>query len=259
MDEIRERSFLVVSGLALLAGGAFFLWGGSAHPGTGAELGQIGTDPYFRAFARKVADHEAWERIHAAMLAGPLLWALGTAGAASLLSEQGAGGYGSVASMALGVAAATWTVTFVLDGFIAPLHAVALVEGGGGADVLHAFRSTQEAVVRLGLVGWLLVGVGMASLGAGVFASHTFSARVRWGLAVPGILLGGWPVAAWLAGVFRPGPFTSILWVPTAVLTTVWFLALGSLLLWKALADIATDLSAGRREGAGGGPSTDRR
>lgn len=204
----------------LLVGAAAFLWGGAQHPSTDATMAAVGTAEYFRIFAEHVAAADNWEVIHTGILVGPLLWAMGIV---SLGREAGAGPaahWSRLGSHALGLGAVAWAVVFVLDGFVAPLHAEAVLESGNAAAVM-AFRTNQEVVIRLGLVAWILIGVGIASSAVGTWSSSIRSLRAG-SFAILGLCVGLWPLAAWSIGDFRPGPFTSGLWVPTAVLTSMW-------------------------------------
>lgn len=225
MNRSPERLTHAIAGLLLLAGTVAFLWGGAQHPATGESLGPIGSDEYFRNFVEHVRSHRGWEAIHTGILAGPVLWALGIAAWSRRRVRDSAAG---LANVALAMGAALWAVTFVFDGFLAPVHAAAVPSAGEAA--LHAFRANQNVVIRLGLVSWLLIGAAVAALGARLLAQR----RRRVGstvLGVVGVALGLWPLVAWAAGVFRPGPFTSPAWIPTAVLTALWFAVLGTLLL----------------------------
>jgi len=217
---------------ALLTGGVLaFLWGGAQHPLTDSSLGQLGSPDYFREFARHVANQAGWQRIHAGILAGPVLWALGSVGLARRLRGEGEVGWSELALMALGTGAALWAVVFVLDGFVAPLQAAAVVEPGSSVDAVNAFRTNQEIVIRLGLVSWLLIGTGIASLSIAAWSSREQARLVRVALVPAGLAVGTWPIVAFVAGPFRPGPFTSVLWTPTAILTAIWFLIAVAVLL----------------------------
>jgi hypothetical protein len=86
-------------------------------------------------------------------------------------------------------------------------------------------------VIRLGLVGWILISGGMAAFGSSIMAIRSRFRVVQWLLGGAGVLLGLWPTVAWIAGIFEPGPFTSRWWAPTALLTTVWFMSMGVMVL----------------------------
>jgi hypothetical protein len=92
--------------------------------------------------------------------------------------------------------------------------------------------ANQDVVIRMGLVSWLMLGFSMAAGGVGTLVSgRSRGAKV---LAWTGILLGVWPLVAWVTGAFLPGPFTSRYWNATAVSTAIWFLAAGVFLLISA-------------------------
>jgi hypothetical protein len=49
-------------------------------------------------------------------------------------------------------------------------------------------------------------------------------------LGLTGLLLGIWPMIAWLSGTFSPGPFISRWWILTALTTALWYMTIGVLL-----------------------------
>lgn len=221
---MNKNFFFSMCAMLLTMGVLAFLWGGAQHPLTDASLGPLGTPEYFRAFARHVTGHEDWQAIHGGILAGPVLWALGAVGLARHFSPATDAGWSTMGLLSLALGAAGWTVVFVLDGFLAPLQAAAIMEAGSSVDAVHAFRSNQEIVIRLGLVSWILIGWGIASMSAAAWESQHRGRLVRLVLAPMGLVVGLWPLAAWVVGAFRPGPFTSGLWTATAIVTSVWFL-----------------------------------
>lgn len=231
----KEKGFLAVAGFLLMGGSAFFLWAAAAHPGFGAQAPAAGTVEAVRTFAERASGDEAWMRLHAAILAGPVLWALGSTGVRTLLRDSGGRSYGVLASTALSVGAGLWAVAFIVDGFVAPVQAEAVRRGAEAESALATFRAVQELVTRLGLLSWLLVGVGVLGIAVGLVAGRRGSVRSRSVLAGSGALVGLWPLAAWLGGLFLPGPFGSPTWVPTVMLTAAWFLVLGSYLVGRAL------------------------
>ena len=123
---ISERLFYFVSGALLLLGGAIFLWGGIQHSPTDPSLGTIGSDEYFRNFIREIVQHHAWERIHTAILVGPLCWALGGFGVCLALRRRGEACFSALGAVALAMGATAWAVTFVFDGFAALRYAAAI-------------------------------------------------------------------------------------------------------------------------------------
>jgi hypothetical protein len=216
---------------ALLAvGSAAFLGAGSQHPHIGAGLGPVGSDEYFRAFAERILHIPDWETMHGVILAGPLLWALAAAGTSRLLPARAAA-LGDVGRGALLLAAAFWAVAFVLDGFVAPKHASAVMAAHAGADgvALAAFGVSQLTMARLGMISVVLMGTAIFAFGAALLlAGPSRSWRATVGGA--GLIVGAWPAVAALRGDFSPGPFTSPYWTLTALSLGLWFLALATAL-----------------------------
>ena len=207
----------------IITGVVVFLWGGAQHPATDDSLGAVGTEEYFEAFAGHVATSDRWQVIHTGILAGPLLWALGLLAIARRTHGHESDSWSQLGVHSMTMGAIGWSIVFVLDGFVAPLNAAAVLDGGTIAAV-NAFRTNQEIVIRLGLVSWLLIGVGIAATSVAML-THARRRRTRVALATVGLVVGLWPIAAWVTGEFVPGPFTSALWTATAVLTSLWFLA----------------------------------
>jgi hypothetical protein len=233
---ISERIFYFVCGTLLLLGGVVFLWGGIQHPPTDPSLGAIGSDEYFRNFIHEVVQHSAWERIHTAILVGPLCWALGGVGVCLALRQRGETCFSALGAVALAMGATAWAVTFVFDGFAALRYAEA-ISGDSPDDMtplIIVFRANQAVVIRLGLVSLVLIGMGMAAFGASILGATGHSRPVLWLLGVSGVLVGSWPIVAWATGVFEPGPFTSRWWKPTALLTAAWFMSAGIAILAEA-------------------------
>ena len=214
-----NRLHEIFSGLLLIAGSLIFLGGGAFHPKINSSLGMMGSEEFFTNFYMHIAHHQSWELIHGMILAGPLLWLLGVA---SRWNERS--GWMQLAKAALTVAAAAWAVVFVFDGFVAPF----IVRSLSLQDGRMPLAVNQTAVIRLGLVAWLMLSVGMISGSIGMLAEQSRFVRI---LSVIGLLLGSWPFVAWITGSFVPGPFTSRYWNPTAILTAFWFAALGVSLL----------------------------
>jgi hypothetical protein len=224
-----HRWFQIVSGTMIIAGSLVYLWGGAQHPAAGSNLGPLGSEQYWRTFAEHIAGHPDWIGIHTGILLGPVLWLLGTAALAQAHWREREIPFLLVGTPALVVGTALWAVAFAFDGFVAPGNAAAVVQAtaADSAAMLNQLRSTQNAVIRLGLVSWTLIGVGMAALSASLLATSMLRAVPRRLLGLTGLLLGLWPGIAWAARVYYPGPFTSPLWIPNAVLTGVWFMAVG--------------------------------
>lgn len=230
---ISERTFYLICAALLVIGGVVFIWGGSQHPPTDARLGVVGSEEFFRNFVRHVVQHGNWESIHTGILVGPLCWALGGVGASLMLRQRGEGCFSVLGAVALAMGATAWAVTFVFDGFVALRLAQAISADPSGEvkALLTAFQANQVVVIRLGLVSWILIGVGIAALGGSILGAAPRARAVERLGGAAGILLGAWPIAAWAAGVFVPGPFTSPWWPLTALLTTAWFMAMGVMVL----------------------------
>lgn len=228
-----ERAAEFLAGTCLIVGSVVFLWGGAQHPATGPELGPLGSETYFRNFARHVVEHAAWQNIHTGILAGPILWALGIWAVRKWLPVEKDSVLISMGLAAILLGSAGWSVTFVIDGFVAPVQASAVLVGEpqqGAA--LTSFMALQEFVIRLGLVSWLLLSAGLAALGAMMLACATTWRSFRYLFGLVGAVLGLWSVLAWAVGIFRPGPFMSAAWIPTAIATALWFLVLGFAIAW---------------------------
>jgi hypothetical protein len=154
------------------------------------------------------------------ILAGPLLWLLGVG---SFWSDRS--GWTRMANTAMTLAATVWAVTFVFDGFVAP----DIVRWMTPETGLYQLEVNQDAVIRLGLISWLMLGFAMVAGSVGTLvSSRSRNAKV---LAWIGIPLGAWPFIAWATGTFLPGPFTSRYWNVSAVSAAFWFLAVGVFLL----------------------------
>lgn len=105
----------ILSATLIALGVAVFLWGGSRHPATGADLGPLGSTEYLGVFAAHVAGIADWRTIHAAILAGPILWALGGIGLARELGRSGAPDYAVTGAAALGMGAVAATSAWAAD------------------------------------------------------------------------------------------------------------------------------------------------
>ncbi len=222
----RLHDFL--SGLLFIAGTLVFLNGGRQHPRIDSSLGLPGSVEYFHNFAGHVLQHHDWEGIHAQILAGPVLWALGALALAERRRRAGESRWSGLGSTALLLGAGCWIVAFVFDGFVAPRIARTLAadEGQLSPAYLSEFAANAEVVIRAGLVSWLLIGFSAAAFGVSLAVERragTFQRVVSW----VGIPLGLASIAAWLSGSFIPGPFTSPLWTPIAIATGLWFLLAG--------------------------------
>ena len=208
------------SGLLIVIGSLVFVCGGAFHPKINSSLGALGSSEFFQNFYMHIAHHGSWRLIHGMILAGPLMWLLG---AGSFWSDRS--GWTRMANSAMTLAATVWAVTFVFDGFVAP----DIVRWMTPETGLYQLAVNQDAVIRLGLVSWLMLGFSIIAGSVGILVSSpSRSAKV---LAWIGLPLGTWPFIAWATGTFLPGPFTSRYWNATAVSTAFWFLAVGVFLL----------------------------
>ncbi len=231
-----SRSAVAVPTLLLAAGSITFLVMGSRHPIIGATLGAEGSDAFFRAFAAEVLHHGNWQPIHAGILIGPVLWALAAAGCARLMGQKGSA-YTDVGRSALLLAATLWVIAFLLDGFVAPTLARAIVENAGNDGVaIGAFRSSQLLMTRLGMVSIALIGTSIVTFSITLLL-EVRQARPPLLLGALGVLVGCWPLFAVFSGIFSPGPFTSPWWTLTAISIGVWFAAFGATLAFLGRPD----------------------
>lgn len=225
-----------ISGALLVTGSVLFLAGGRLHPKAGTAFGTVGTAEFFRTFADHIQHAPNWIPIHVLILIGPVLWALGMPPAREIGSPDGiapgsvaGSALDTLASRAMLLGAALWAVVFVLDGFVAP-QAATIIASATPTDVdglLAAFRLNQVAVIRLGLVSWILIGVAMAMQGGTLLAGARGRSPARALVGIAGISIGLWPIIATITGEFDPGPFTSRLWNVSALSTASWFAAFG--------------------------------
>jgi hypothetical protein len=207
-------------GLLIVIGSCVFVGGGAFHPKINSALGALGSQEFFTNFYMHIQHHTAWETIHGMIMAGPLLWLLGVAA-----FWRDRSGWTRMAMSAITFAATVWSVTFVFDGFVAPNIVRWMTPENG----LYFLAVNQAAVIKFGLVAWVMLGTSMIAGSVGILAStRSTGASI---LAWTGIPLGVWPLVAWMTGIFVPGPFTSRYWNVTAVSTAFWFLAVGIFLL----------------------------
>lgn len=228
----QNRSWLDawLPGLLLMAGSAVFLGAGRLHPIIGPSLGVEGSDQFFRAFAAEMLHMANWGPIHVGILLGPVMWALASAGTTRLLSPR-AMALGEVGRAASLLAAALWSIAFVLDGFVGPRLAEGIAAAGVTADgvAINAFRFNALTMAHLGTISVALMGVTMLAFAVALL----IDARVRsWAAMIGalGVIAGSWPIIATIVGEFSPGPFTSPYWTMTALSMGLWFLLLGTVL-----------------------------
>lgn len=208
----------------LVVGSVVFMAGGRLHPSTDHSLGAVGSPEYFETFVQHVLHTDGWREMHAALLTGPLLWALGLVALSRLgARDSGSAGFGATGVIAFAMGTVCWSVVFVIDGFVAPLQAADVAAADYVPESIEAFRYSQEIVGRLGLVSWLLIGLGIALVSIALLTAGRPGRTRRAVVAAPGLLIGLWPLAGWAVGEFRPSVFTSSLWTTTALVTALWF------------------------------------
>src|SRR5688572_1350607 len=163
-----------LSAILLPLGSVLFTVGGAHHPRASSAFGTVGTPDFYRTFAEHIHVQANWIPIHALILAGPLLWALGAPRRGDGSSDQSdepdrsaAHVADTLASRALVLGASLWAVVFVADGFVAPqvAHLVASATSADLPSTLTVFRSNQVMVISLGLVSWILIGMAIALFG----------------------------------------------------------------------------------------------
>ena len=66
------------SGLRIVIGSLVFVCGGAFHPRINSSLGALGSTEFFQNFYMHIAHHGSWRLIHGMILAGPVLWLLGS-------------------------------------------------------------------------------------------------------------------------------------------------------------------------------------
>jgi hypothetical protein len=214
-----DRIHRKLSGLLIVIGSLLFVYGGAFHPHINSSIGALGSAEFFENFRMKILHHGSWERIHAMILAGPVLWLIGVP---AFWRERN--GWSRMAATTMSLAATVWSVAFVFDGFVAP-YIVHSIPADAGRNLLAV---NQNVVIRLGLISWLAMAFAMIAGGLGSLANRS---RTSSALAWTGIALGLWPFIAWATGLFLPGPFTSPYWNMSAVAVAFWFLAVGVVLL----------------------------
>ena len=230
MSLTRPRLDAWLPAVLLISGSLVFLGAGRHHPLINASLGPPGSDQYFRAFAAQMTHMPNWESIHLGILVGPLLWTLGAAGVARILSTR-AIPLADVGKAALMLGAGLWAIAFVLDGYVGPRLAEGIAAAGVDADgpAIKTFSTNQYMMARLGTLSIALIGGAILALSGAMLVE---SRRWSWSTVVAalGVLTGAWPLIAAARGEFWPGPFTSPYWTATAISLGVWFLLLGTVL-----------------------------
>ncbi len=233
MTRRMDRFHDLLSALLLIAGTLLFLNGGRQHPAINSSLGPAGSAEYFRNFAGHIVHHHDWEGIHAQILAGPVLWALGAVAIVARRRRAGETRWSGLGQTALLLGAAGWAMVFVFDGFAAPQIArrLAEVDAALAPALISEFAANQTVVIRAGLVSWLLVALAAVAFGASLVLESAAGIlqKAVGGLGIP---IGLASLAAWCLGSFSPGPFVSPWWNSIAIATGLWFLLAG---VWLAL------------------------
>jgi len=223
-----NRALAQGAAAALILGSLLFLTGGRSHPAINAAIGANPAE-FFHAFATKVHETDGWHAMHLLILVGPLIWAVAAPALLDAL-RPAAHEITSVARSLLLLAGALWAGAFVLDGFAAPVYAKAIMASGAPGDsaaTLVAFEAQAVIMSRLGLIGWVAAGLGMAVLGGSLLGRDIRTpGRILIGAA--GMLIGAWPLAAALEGEYAAGPFTSRFWMLNALAAGLWFIALAA-------------------------------
>lgn len=224
-----SRTGAIVGGSLAILGSIAFMYGGSFHPHVNSDMGALGTEPFYLHFIAAILETPHWERFHAMILIGPVLWALSIAGLAHTVDDKRRPIW-QIATQAMAIGGALWAATFALDGFVSALHA--RVVAGAATPMMQAityrdFVANQNVVARFGQAGWFAFALGITTIGI-LLASAFRQAPRRAILGASGIAIGGWSVFACLSGRFSPAPFTSHYWTLTALVTATWFAAFGA-------------------------------
>ena len=235
----RLRGDALLPSALLIAGSMVFLGAGRHHPHISGALGPIGVDEFFKGFAQTMLMTPNWGPMHAMILLGPVLWALGAAGLVTLFRGRG-GSLVEVGRAALLLGAGTWAVAFILDGFVGPVFArtiVGITDPVALAAAVAPFRISQLTMARLGMVSVTLFGAAILSFASALLLD---AKRFSWSKVVggAGVFVGLWPLVAAWRGEFAPGPFTSPYWTITAVSLGIWFVLLATALLAPVTRDV---------------------
>lgn len=242
MSRVSTRVYFVLSALVLIIGSVVMFNGGRQHPSIGPHMGPLGSPEFFRTFAEMMVNHPNWRGSHAQILAGPVLWALGSVGVAAWMRTRGERLWGNLGVVASAMGAVLWVITYLYDGFISPAIAPALL----GFDealtpaITVQFAAFQEGSIRTALFAWVLIASGTAATAASLLSTLGRSTGVKRGLLLvlgaSGVVMGVWPFVAWLTGTFMPGPMISPWYIATASGMQIWFVLLGG---WMAATQFA--------------------
>jgi len=131
----------------------------------------MGGAEFFNNFYMHIQHHQSWELIHGFILAGPILWLLGMG-----VLWTNRNGWMETARTAMILAATTWAVVFVFDGFVAPY-----IVRSTTAELGHTLLAVnQQAVIKLGLVSWLMLAAAMLAGSIGWLVEAEPRALRRW-------------------------------------------------------------------------------
>lgn len=241
MKEESSRKLFYTVSILLLWAGNLFLGVGQFHPPTGMiDLDVTAVGEYWMAFAL-LSTEDPWLFIHGAILAGPLLMALGMVGVYRFMQEKGENNFSLLALIAILMGALLWAMAFVLDGFATEAVGRYLNEGIIDPNVgVMSVRLLQVIVLRSSLASIVLIGGCMVFLSTSVWVTSIFSRRIRIGLCVVGFIFGVWPIIAMVSGIFVPGPFVSALWPTTITVINLWFFVIGLMVMKSVRASETT-------------------
>ncbi|MEC3976896.1 hypothetical protein [Amycolatopsis sp. H20-H5] len=222
-----RRAFYVFSAVTLAVGGFLILNGGRQHPAITQHMGTFGTPGFYTHFAQMMMAPD-WYELHAQIMWGPVVAALGALGMVSLVRSRGDSRWSTLGLIALSMGTVLWTLVYCFDGFISPKLAPLLLNSSPELEpaMNGVFGSSQWAAITIATPGWILMSAGQLFLGVSVLITRSVG-RGR-GLStvvgVGGILLGVSSLLAWATGSFDPGPMISPWWLMNAYAGAIWFL-----------------------------------
>jgi hypothetical protein len=228
-----SRIYYLFSGLMMIAGTVIFMNGGRQHPPINESMGQFGTPDFFYKFASLIASDANWEQVHAFIIIGPVLWALGLLALADQLRVNGESRWSTFALVSLAMGVTLHVVLYIFDGFVASKIATQLLNSDETLRpaLTATFGANQWTVIRMSTVSWLLISIAPAAIALSMlFARRGLGAfgRVLQGiLVVVGLVLGAFGIVASVTGTYSPGPMVSPFYVPVAVTTALWFAVAG--------------------------------
>jgi hypothetical protein len=241
MKRFSEGAYYVLSGALMALGSLFSENGGRQHPIVSQSMGRYGSPGFFFNFAKMIVDDHHWMPIHVQIMAGPVLWILGSVALATLVRSAGGRRWAALAVTALAMGATLWVVTYIFDGFVAPQTAPYVLHGSG--PLLPAFRDTfgglQWVAIRTSFAAWLLIAFGTGAMSAALAGLIRKAVGLGRALIVVMVTLGafltGWSVVATATGAYLPGPMDSGWYLPSLVGTQWWFIMGGLLVIYAAV------------------------